>query len=53
MSDKKLTFRRKKLLIYVRFEYLDYLLMTETPHNLLQKSTPVYTDPVFTEGKML
>lgn len=26
-----------------------YLLITETPHNLLQKSTPVYTDPAFTE----
>lgn len=22
-----------------------YLLMTETPHNLLQKTTPLYTDP--------
>lgn len=22
-----------------------YLLMTDTPHNLLQKTTPVYTDP--------
>lgn len=26
-----------------------YLLITETPHNLLQKSTPVYTDPAFEE----
>jgi len=23
-----------------------YLLITETPHNLLQKTTPEYTDPV-------
>lgn len=23
-----------------------YLLMTDTPHNLLQKTTPLYTDPV-------
>jgi len=24
--------------------------MTETPHNLLQKSTPVYTEPAFKDS---
>jgi hypothetical protein len=27
--------------------------MTETPHNLLQKSTPVYTEPAFEKKKSI
>lgn len=30
-----------------------YLLMTDTPHNLLQKTTPGYTEPKKHETKIL
>ena len=30
-----------------------YLLMMETPHNLLQKSTPLYTDPVLRDKNQM
>lgn len=40
--QQKQIMRRKK---NIDAKCITYLLITETPHNLLQKSTPIYTEP--------
>lgn len=52
-NDRNLECIYAGISLYMRTETdtlkLQYLLMTETPHNLLQKSTPAYTESAIQE----